>query len=69
MSVAHDFEPDLYDSLKALLGDRLSVADAVRDHHARDMSRCTMPNRKQSPKKMGRGLYESPLSVKLVGQE
>jgi D-lactate dehydrogenase (cytochrome) len=38
MSVAHDFEPDLYDSLKALLGDRLSVADAVRDHHARDMS-------------------------------
>ena len=38
MSVAHEFEPDLYDALKGLLGDRFSVAQAVRDHHAKDMS-------------------------------
>ena len=38
MSVAHEFEPDLYDALKGLLGDHFSVTQAVRDHHAKDMS-------------------------------
>jgi D-lactate dehydrogenase (cytochrome) len=38
MSAVPDFEPDLYDALKNLLGDRLSVTDAVRAHHAQDMS-------------------------------
>ncbi|MBT6277207.1 MAG: FAD-binding protein, partial [Chromatiales bacterium] len=38
MAAQLELQPDLYGALHGLLGERVSVSAAVRDHHARDMS-------------------------------